>query len=700
MSEARRKVMKRGSLAVLVLVAFGTTLPAFSAVGAEETASAPTAEQIKEATTKVDDARLQKGEPGQWLTYNGGTTEQRYSPLDQINDKNVSDLKLMWSFSTNSDRGLEATPLVVDGVMYTTAPWSVVFALDARTGKQLWSWDPKVPKEYGRNACCDVVNRGVAVYKGKVYVGTLDARLAALDAATGQLIWEEQTTDKGKPYTITGAPRVIGGKVLIGNGGSEYGVRGYMSAYDAESGKLVWRTYTVPGDPDKPFESEAIEEAAKTWKNAGDWLKLGAGGTAWDAITYDPDLNLIYFGTGNGVSWDRDDRSPGGGDNLYLTSVLAVFADTGKVKWHYQLVPGDTWDFDACQQLVLADLKIGGKVRKVLMQAPKNGFFYVWDRETGKLISAKQYADKVTWAKGVDLKTGRPIENSDQRYAKGVSTVYPSPFGAHNWHPMSFSPKTGLVYIPAQNMGAAFTKDPDFKPVAGSWNLGIDFTEFKGLNRKTAGKGHLLAWDPVKEKPAWRVQHDHLWNGGTLATGGNLVFQGTSDGRFIAYSADKGRELWVTPVETGIIAGPMTYMVDGVQYVTVSAGWGGAFALVGGDAALATGARPGGAVLTFALGSKVAPQPAIAVVDADVRKGEKLYHGHCAVCHGAAAVSGSSIPDLRHSSGDVQKVFLQIIKDGIPGTGMAPFGQWVSQDDATLIEKYIGKRAEDEKAGR
>ncbi len=657
------------------------------------------AEKTGAGAGNVDDARLQKPGPNDWVTYNGATNEQRFSPLDQVSDKTVSDLKLVWTFPTNSNRGLEATPLVVDGVMYTTAPWSVVFALDAKTGKQLWTYDPKVPKEHGRFACCDVVNRGVAVYKGKVYVGTLDGRLVALDAATGKVAWEQQTVEKGKPYTITGAPRVIAGRVLIGNGGSEFGVRGYMSAFDAETGKLGWRTYTVPGDPSKPFESEAIEEAAKTWKGADEWLKKGAGGTAWDAITYDPELNLIYFGTGNGVAWDRDLRSPQGGDNLYLTSVLAVFADTGKVKWHYQLVPGDTWDFDACQQLVLADLKIDGKVRKVIMQAPKNGFFYVWDRETGKVISAKQYAGKVTWAKGIDMKTGRPIEDPAQRYGKDLVAVFPSPFGAHNWHPMSYSPKTGLVYIPAQESAGAFQKDADFKPDASAWNLGIDLDQFRVLNRQNAGTGHLLAWDPVKGKEAWRAPHRFIWNGGTLSTAGNLVFQGTSDGHFIAYSADKGKELWNVPVSTGIIAGPMTYMVDGVQYVSVSAGWGGAFALLGGDASVAMGVKPGGYVLTYALSSKAKPQPVLEMT-ADERKGERIYHGNCAVCHGMAAISGTSVPDLRHSGSDVQKVFPNIVKNGIPGTGMGPMGQWVNDDEAKLVQKYIQRRSEDEKAGR
>jgi len=694
--------MKRPSLAVVGLCGLWIVLGlSRQSLGADEAGmrKPPTVEEIQAATAQVDDERLKHPQPGEWLTYNGSPNEQRYSPLDQINDKNVTDLNLVWSFSTNSARGLEATPLVVGGVMYTTAPWSVVYAIDARTGKQIWSYDPKVPKEWGQKACCDVVNRGVAVYKGKVYVATLDARLVALDAATGKVAWEERTTEKDKPYTITGAPRIVNGRVVIGNGGSEYGVRGYVSAYDAESGKLAWRTYTVPGDPGKPFESEAIKEAAKTWKGADKWLKEGAGGTAWDAITYDPELNLLYFGTGNGVSWDRDDRSPGGGDNLYVSSILAVFADTGEVKWHYQVVPGDTWDFDACQQLVLADLKIDGKVRKVLMQAPKEGFFYVIDRETGTLISAKQYADTVTWAKAIDMKTGRPIENPDQRYAKGVSLVMPSNFGAHNWHPMSFSPKTGLVYIPAQETGGAFAKEENPKIKPGAWNLAIDLNQFRALNRRNAGTGHLLAWDPVKQKPAWRVQHAYLWNGGTVATAGNLVFQGTSDMRFVAYSADKGKKLWEVPVQSGIIAGPMTYMLDGVQYVTVSAGWGGAFALAGGDAALATGARPGGAVLTYALASKVPPISA-AAVDPDVARGETLYHSYCAVCHGAGAVSGALVPDLRHSNEDVKKNMLLITKHGLAGTGMAPFGAWVSEDEAQLIQKYIRARADSEKSGR
>ncbi len=660
--------------------------------GFADDAKPPTTETIRQKTLGVDDARLLKAasEPQNWLTYNGTVDEKRFSALDQVNDKNVSKLRLEWSFDTQSNRGLQATPLVVDGIMYTTAPWSVVFALDARTGKQLWTWDPKVPKEHGQKACCDVVNRGVALYKGKVYVGTLDARLAALDAATGKVLWQEQTADPKMPYTITGAPRIANGKVLIGNGGGEFGTRGYLSAYDAETGKLVWRSYTVPGDPAKPAESKAIEAAAKTWKG-DEWLKIGAGGNAWDSIVYDPDLKMIYAGTGNGVAWNREDRSPGGGDNLYLSSIIALDAETGEMKWHYQTTPGDSWDFDSCQHLILADLDVKGKKRQVIMQAPKNGFFYVLDRKTGELLSAEKFADKVTWAKKVDLKTGRPIENAGQRYEKESSIVQPTPFGAHNWHPMSFSPKTGLVYIPAQEAIADFERQKDFKYVPGSWNIGLNLQKFKDLTRKLVS-GHLLAWDPVKGKEAWRAQYRQIWNGGTLATAGNLVFQGTADGRFIAYSADKGKEVWDVRSGGGIIAGPMTYMVDGVQYVTVSVGWGGAFALVGGDAAAAGGVKAGGKVLTFALskeGEKEPPQ------DAEIVEGEKLYHHWCSACHGAAAVSGGVLPDLRDLAEDKQKVFPQITKVGIPGTGMTGFGKWLTDYQVKAIQKYLRKRATD-----
>ena len=344
-----------------------------------------------------------------WSMYGRTNDEQRFSPLKQINDQNVQKLGLVWSHEFGTNRGLEATPLVVNGVIYTTGEWSVVYALNASTGEILWTYDPKVPRSRARTICCDVVNRGVALYHGTVYVGTLDGRLIALDAKSGSPVWDVVTINQTQPYAITGAPRIARGMVLIGNAGSEFGVRGCLSAYDAETGKLVWRTFTVPGNPSRGFESKELETAAKTWH--GKWWTAGGGGTAWDTIVYDPQLDLVYTGTGNGTAWYRALRSEGEGDNLYLASILALHASDGEVAWYFQVTPGDNWDYDATQPLMLADLKIEGRNRKVIMQASKNGFFYVLDRETGQFISANPFAGQITWATGIDQKNGRPIES-------------------------------------------------------------------------------------------------------------------------------------------------------------------------------------------------------------------------------------------------------------------------------------------------
>src|SRR5687767_7950288 len=427
----------------------------------------------------VDDAALAAPESrqGDWLSYGRDYYEQRFSPLTEINDTNVGTLGLAWQFETATERGLEATPLVVDGVMYTTASWSVTYAVDARTGKQLWKYDPEVHRKYDQLACCDVVNRGAAFYKGKVYVGVLDGRLVALDANSGKVAWTATTVDQQQPYTITGAPRIAKGKVIIGNGGAEYGVRGYVSAYDAETGKLAWRFYTVPGDPAKGFESPAMEAAAKTW--TGEWWKLGGGGTVWDSFSYDPELDLLYVGTGNGSPWNRRLRSPDGGDNLYVSSILALRPDSGELVWHYQTTPGETWDYTATQHMILTDLTIAGRVRKVLMQAPKNGFFYVLDRTTGELISAAPYTE-VNWATSIDMKTGRPVETGIARYNK-PEMIRPGPLGGHNWQPMSFNPKTGLVYIPAQHNAFGYADDPKFQIRDNAWNTGVDFAMARGV---------------------------------------------------------------------------------------------------------------------------------------------------------------------------------------------------------------------------
>ncbi|MDP2390649.1 MAG: PQQ-dependent dehydrogenase, methanol/ethanol family, partial [Acidobacteriota bacterium] len=519
----------------------------------------------QQAPAPVDDKALASVEsrPGDWLSYGRDYYEQRFSPLDQINDTNAAKLGLAWSFETATDRGLEATPLVIDGVMYTTGSWSVVYAVDARTGKQLWKFDPEVHRKYDQLACCDVVNRGAAFYKGRVYLGALDGRLIAIDAVSGKPSWSVTTVDQKQAYTSTGAPRIANGKVIIGNGGAEYGVRGYVSAYDAETGKLAWRFYTVPGDPSKPQENKALDVALPTWKGEN-WWKFGGGGTVWDSIVYDPELNLLYVGTGNGAAWNREIRSPGGGDNLYLASILAINPDNGELVWHYQTVPGDTWDYTAVQPMMLADLQMGGRLRKVLMQAPKNGFFYVLDRATGELLAADPYVT-VNWASHVDMKTGRPVEMPGADYKEKGTYIRPGPLGGHNWQAMSFSPKTGLVYIPAQDNGRYYEQPKDFEYRPLEYNLGLAPVGRNMDRYDVPYTGRLLAWDPVARKPRWTVEYGSYWNGGTLATAGNLVFQGTAAGDFIAYHAATGEKLWSSWATTGIVAPPITYMIDGKQ---------------------------------------------------------------------------------------------------------------------------------------
>jgi PQQ-dependent dehydrogenase (methanol/ethanol family) len=661
------------------------------------------AERIRAATATLDDARLRAAasEPSHWLTYGGTLAEQRYSSLDQIDDTNVAQLGLAWSFETDTTRGLEATPLVVDGVLFITGSWSVVFAVDGRTGKQLWKYDPQVPRETGGKACCDVVNRGVALYRGRVYVGTLDGRLVALDAATGTPVWETQTVDPNQPYTITGAPRIVKGKVIIGNGGAELGVRGYVSAYDAATGELRWRTYTVPGDPAKPFESPAMEQAAATW--TGEWWKMGGGGTVWDSMAYDPDLDLLYVGTGNGSPWNRRLRSPGGGDNLYLSSILALRPDTGEQVWHYQTTPGDTWDYTATQHILLADLEIDGRRRKVAMQAPKNGFFYVLDRGTGELLSADPFA-QMNWATGMDMATGRPVEAPGSRYENALVEIRPSPYGAHSWHPMSYNPRTGLVYIPVLEVPYNFRDDPEFRYRPGSWNLGIDTNTAEEFPRERVS-GHLLAWDPVARREAWRVQYAGPWNGGTLTTAGNLVLQGTGHGTFAAYRATDGARLFETPAGTGVVAPPVTYLVDGEQHVAVMAGWGGAFALNAGDASAAAGVKQNaGRLLVFRLGGTAklpvheAQERELVAIPAEldpaeVKEGVRLYNHWCQWCHGSGVVSGGVLPDLRLASAEIYDQLAGIVLGGsLRGKGMPAFAEWLGEDDLRAIRSYLLSR--------
>jgi alcohol dehydrogenase (cytochrome c)/quinohemoprotein ethanol dehydrogenase len=673
--------------------------------------STPSQVQVR---PNVADAHIVNADaqPSNWLTHGRTYSEQRFSPLKQINDHNVAGLSLAWYFDLHTARGQEATPLVVDGVLYFTSAWSKAFAVNAATGKLLWSYDPKVPLEWGANACCDVVNRGMAIWQGNVYFGTLDGRLIALNAESGKVVWEKLTIDPKWRYTITGAPRIVKGKVLIGNGGAEYGVRGYVSAYDAQTGKLAWRFYTVPGDPSQPFEQPILQKAAKTW--SGEWWKIGGGGTVWDAIVYDPELDLVYIGVGNGGPWNEKYRSPKGGENLFTCSIVALKPDTGEYVWHYQESANDDWDYDSAEQIILADLTIEGKMRKVLLHAPKDGIFYVLDRATGELISAKPFTF-INWAKGVDPKTGRPIENENVRYPRGdAAPIVPGPAGAHSWQPMSYSPITGLTYIPVNDLGFNFKSPEQFEFRDLALNFGIDMVA-AGMPQDPkikqaildSVKGKLVAWDPVQQKQAWAIERPGPWNGGTLATAGNLVFEGTAGGRFEAYRADTGEKVWSFDAQTGVMAGPVTYSVKGEQYVAVLAGWGGVFPLAAGEVSFKSGhVRNISRVLAFKLDGKqnlppipkeekpVLNPPPSHASPAVIQRGEVVFQRYCSGCHGDVAVSGGLIPDLRYSPYLKNDDWFAIVREGmLKSSGMVGFGKEVSQEDAAAIRSYVIFRA-------
>jgi quinohemoprotein ethanol dehydrogenase len=653
----------------------------------------------------VDAVRLENADRdgSNWLSYGRTYSEQRFSPLTRINAGNAQQLGLAWYADLDTDRGQEATPLVIDGVMYVSTAWSLVKAYDARTGKLLWSFDPGVPREVGVKGCCDVVSRGVAAWKGKIFVGAFDGRLIALDARSGKQVWSTMTVDPSKAYTITQAPRVIKGRVVIGNSGAEYGVRGYISAYDAETGKLAWRFYTVPGDPKLPPEDPILAKAAKTWH--GEWWKFGGGGTVWDSLSYDPALNLIYFGVSNGLEWDHGYRSERQGDNWFLSSIVAVNADTGRYVWHYQATPGEEWDYDAVQQLILADLDIDGTRRQVLMQANKNGFFYVLDRRTGQLISAKNFTP-VTWASGVDLKTGRPIEIPGIRYDETGKTarMLPGALGAHSWQPMAFNPTTGLVYIPAQEIPMTYTSVKDFKPASMGWNIGVATTNAPEV------KGYLVAWDPIHQKEVWRTNYLGPWNGGVLTTAGNLVVQGSAAGDFIAYRADGGEKLWSTSAQGPVMAAPATYEIEGEQYIAVLSGWGGGYPLLEGKEAAKSGnVRNVSRVLVFKLGGKavlppleprqlVINPPADTADAGTVAAGEALFGRYCSVCHGERAVGGGVVPDLRASSFLGNDFFYEIVLNGaMKDNGMASFKSILDHQKAESIRAYVIHRANQDK---
>jgi PQQ-dependent dehydrogenase (methanol/ethanol family) len=713
------------SLAALAACTSGDGAPGRAAEATEPGAAAPAAPERPLGAAAVDAARLiaADSEPGSWLGVGRTHDEQRFSPLDQINTANVAALGLAWHADMETERGQESTPVVVDGVMYLTTAWSMVKAYDIRTGAKLWEYDPKIDRKKGADACCDVVNRGVAAWKGRIYLGALDGRLIALDGRTGAVVWETQTTDTSMPYTITGAPRVVDGKVIIGNGGAEYRVRGYVSAFDADTGEQLWRWYSVPGDPSLPFEQPELAEAAKTWN--GEWWKLGGGGTIWDAIVYDPQTGLLYVGVGNGTPWNQALRSPGGGDNLYLSSIVALDPDDGSYVWHYQTTPGETWDYTATQPIIVADLDYPSGKRRVVMQAPKNGFFYVLDARTGELLSAEKFAP-LTWATHVDMATGRPVEVPEARFevTGKPAIVAPGALGMHNWHPMAFSPETGLVYIPVTVNNAPYAAAKNFTPNLAGWNTGTDFAggaelyDLPGAPPRGNIESYILAWDPVAAKEVWRAPNEVYGGSGVLATAGGLVFSGNHNGEFAAYDAAAGKRLWAAPVQARVVAAPSTYLVDGVQHVAVLVGARG---LPPGQARTSASSannsrllvyRAGGsqslpATLEAAVagGAAVKIDPPLLTADNEtVATGEQAFAANCAVCHGAGAVAaqGALGPDLRYSA---LLHFPNQWNGAVLGgdraqRGMPGFAAILRPGESEAILAYVIKRANDEKAAQ
>ena len=669
-------------------------------------------------TRPVDDQRISQAveeEPGNWLSYGMDYKEQRFSPLQQINRESVQRLDLAWykALGGGSER-MQGTPLVVDGVMYATNGWSVVFALDARTGEQLWTYDPKTNRESVKLSCCGgVVNRGVALYKGKVYVATYDGRLIAVNADDGSLVWDIDTYHESGlgPFNISGAPRAAAGKIFIGNGSSESGRRrGYVTAYDAETGELDWRFYLVPGDPSQPFEHPAMELAAKTW--GGEWWKTGGGGTAWNSLVYDQEFNTLYIGVGNGAPWPRDIRSPGGTDDLFLTAVVAVDVDTGRMKWYYQTVPGDNWDYSAAMDIALADMVVDGVERKVLLQAPKNGFFYVIDRIDGELLRAHPYTEGITWATHVDMETGRPVENPEVVYEKNPAWILPANAGAHNWEPMSWDAKQGLMYFyyhDAPNfysLDETFVQTGEYEIEDVGLSLGLGYGAYRetlvqSANERPPSEGYLLAFDPLTGTSKWKHKLPSVFNGGVLATDGGLLFQGVGNGIFKAYNTDDGEELWQYDAHGSFSSAVMTYMVEGVQYVATMVSGGSLYD------------RPG-TLLVFRLdGTAIEPTPPlrnidvpqqIAIADFEVtaevlEKGNVLYHQNCAACHrglGQASIVAAASPDLRYITTETQRLFDAIVLGGSKqALGMPAFGTDMNADSSNAIRAFISNKADE-----
>ena len=639
------------------------------------------------------------GAGADWPFHAGGVDESGFSRLDEIDADSIDRLGLAWALDLPGEVTLQATPLAVGGVLYFTGTYSAVYAVDAATGTVLWQHDPEFWKhEPERLRLNFAANRGVAHARGRIFVTTFDGRMIALDAKTGRKLWTTPTLPPGSAYFSTGAPLAFGNLVMIGNGGGDYGSRGYVTAYDQATGRQVWRFYTVPGSPEENRGDPAMEAAAKTW--SGEYWKTGTGGTAWNSMIYDPELDRVYIGTGNSGPYDPQIRSPGDGDNLYLVSIVALDATTGQYVWHYQQNPREAWDYKSTAPIVAATLDIDGKPRKVLLHAPTNGFFYVLDRETGRLISAEK-TGKVTWAERIDLKTGRPVERPGIRYENAGFDIYPGPAGRHNWQQMAYSPQTGLVYMAVQNQGIRFARSTVGQSTkvnpAGAMTL-ID----ENPDHRT---GWLLAWDPVRQKEVWKLKLPTFWNGGALATAGGLVFQGAADGILRVHDARDGKRLWQFNAGHGFQAAPISYAVNGRQYVAILSGYGGA-APVGGNNVGWKYSAPR-RLLAFALDGKASlpavdkadtsiqplDDPGLTLAEADVQVGAGLYVA-CSLCHGKDAVAGGTAPDLRESAIALDAgAFASVVRDGALLQNGMPRYEAFSDADLRQLRAYVRARA-------
>lgn len=676
----------------------GCSNDASVAPGNTEVAAAPESAAPENAATGISAA----GDAGQWVSSGHDYSEQRYSPLSQITPDNISQLGLAW-FGDLAERGgsYETTPVVVDGRIYVTSPWSKVYAFDAKTGVQLWKYDPKVPGEWAVNLCCGIVNRGVAVWENKVIFGTLDGRLVAVNAENGERVWEVQATDRSKQLSITGAPRIANGRIYIGEAGSEFHQRGYLAAYDANDGKELWRWWAVPGDPALGFEQPELEMAAATWK--GEWWKTGGGGTPWDGILYDPVTDLVIIGTGNGAPWPAEVRSPGGGDNLFTASIVALDANTGEYRWHYQATPQDSWDFDNTQQLVTADLVFNGEQKHVVMQAPKNGVFYVIEAATGKVLSADLYVPTANWMTGFD-ENFRPILNPDANYGafgdRGFHVV-PSAGGAHSWHPMAFNPNTGLMYIPTNYSSFPLVAEAGAKMGNQLLSINVGKRPQDPAPVLEGAGSYLLAWDPVKKESVWE-QRQGGSRSGVLATAGNLVFQGTAEQTFSAFRADTGDKVWTTPTQAGIVGGAASYEIDGEQYIAVVAGQAGRGGYWAPNYARLLVFKQGG---TATLPEAVSFTPPVLNPPADfgdaalLAQGETHYNEHCASCHGNSGRVSSLFPDLRYAAAlNSPELFKAIVIDGVlQNNGMVSFKESLTPEEADAIRAYVVSLANIEK---